>query len=153
MIGASEAKFRIPKFPTIAESVTDDLAGNVFATGTQKSKTARRDAMQSNAGKGFSVGANQQMQAGLAEAAGQSQAASDAAGVRAGDQQFNESQRNAGEMLAEQARIFDKNQMTDLNSTNFERMFAAKQGRSSIAMARQRSAMQLRLALMSKGLA
>lgn len=153
MIGASEAKFRIPKFPTISESVTDDLAGNVYASGLQKSKTAGMNALQSNAGKGFSVGANQQMQAGLAEAAAQSQAASDAAGIRAGDQKFNEGQRNAQQMLADQARIFDKNQMTELNNTNFDRRFANRQGNQSIQSARQRAGMQLRLALMSKGLA
>jgi hypothetical protein len=129
------------------------LAGNVFATGTQKSKTAATDAMQSNAGKGFSVGANQRTQAGLADAAGQAQAASDAAGVRAGDQQFNEGQRNAQQMLADQARIFDKNQMTERNSIDFDRRFANQQGNQNIRSARQRAGMQLRLALMSKGLA
>jgi hypothetical protein len=153
MIGESNTAFRIKPPKLIADSVTESAANNAQEAKRRQGATAARDAMQSMAGKGFSVGANQQMYAGQAEASGAAQGAQAAASIRADDQQFNEQQRNANQMLNEQARIFDKNQMTELNATNFASRFANQQANSSVSMARQRAAMNLRLALMSKGLA
>lgn len=153
MIGASGTPFRIKPPKLIADSVTESAAGNAYAGGMQKAQTGAQDTRDRVAGKGFSYSNKDQMFAGQQLAAGAAEGAQAAAGIRAEDQQFNEGQRNANQMLQDQARIFDKNQMTELNGANFDRMFARQQGNSSIAMARQRASMQLRLALMSKGLA
>jgi len=153
MIGASNTPFRIKPPRLIADSATESAAGNAYVGKMQNAETEARDIANKGSGKGFSQGANSAMYAGQRMAAGAAEGAQAAAGIRADDQKFNEQQVNANQMLQEQARIFDKNQMTDLNGINFERMFANRQGQQSIAMARQRAAMNLRLALMSKGLA
>jgi hypothetical protein len=152
MIGASNTPFRIKSPKLIADSATESAAGNAYAGKLQGGQTAARDAMN-NGGRGLSASASNAMYAGQQEASGAAGGAQAAAGIRADDQKFNEQQVNANQMLQEQARIFDKNQTTNLNGINFDRMFANQQGQQSIAMARQRAAMNLRLALMSKGLA
>lgn len=153
MIGSSNIPFRIKPPRLIADSATETAAGNVYASKLNEGLTSADKTLNQNAGKGFSRNAKDEMMAGQQMAAGASEAAQAAAGMRAEDQQFNEGQRNANEMLQQQARLFDKNQLTEQNSINFDRRFAAQQGRSSLAMARQRASMQLRLALMGKGLA
>jgi hypothetical protein len=152
MIGASNTPFRIKPPKLIADSATESVAGNAYVGKLGDGQTAAVDAMN-NGNRGLSSSASNSMYAGQKMAQGAAEGAQAAAGIRADDQKFNEQQVNANQMLQEQARIFDKNQMTNLNGINFERMFAAQQGRSNIAMARQRAAMNLRLALMSKGLA
>jgi hypothetical protein len=152
MIGASNTPFRIKPPKLIADSATESAAGNVYAGKLQGGQTAARDAMN-NGGRGLSASASNAMYAGQQQSAGAAEGAQAAAGIRAEDQQFDEGQRNANQMLQEQARIFDKNQMSEMNGINFDRMFNRQQGNQSLAMARQRAAMQLRLALMSKGLA
>ena len=153
MIGASNTPFRIKPPKLIADSATESVAGNAYAGKIRDAETEARDIANKGSGKGFSQGANSAMYAGQRMASGAAEGAQAAAGIRAEDQQFNEGQRNANQMLQDQARIFDKNQMTELNGVNFDRMFNRQQGQQSIAMARQRASMQLRLALMSKGLA
>jgi len=152
MIGASNTPFRIKPPKLIADAVTESAAGNAYAAKLNAGQTAAVDAMN-NGGRGLSAGASNAYYASQQEASGVQEGAQARAGIRAEDQQFNEGQRNANEMLQQQARLFDKNQLTEQNSINFDRRFAAQQGRSSLAMARQRAAMQLRLALMGKGLA
>ena len=153
MNSADNTSFRIKPPRLLADSATEDMAGNVYAANLQKGKTNALNTMGQNAGHGFSYSNKDRMFAGQQEAQGAAEGAQGAASIRADDQQFNEGQRNANQMLQEQARIFDKNQMSDLNSINFERMFARQQGNQNIALARQRAAMNFRLALMSQGLA
>jgi hypothetical protein len=153
MIGASQTPFRIKPPRLLADSATESMANNVYASKLQQGQTKGYDAQFQNAGKGFSVGSKDRMLADQQRAAGAAEGAQAAASIRADDQQFNESQKNAHQMLRDQALVFDKNQATELNNANFQRMFANRQGKSEIAMARQRAAMNLRLALMSQGLA
>jgi hypothetical protein len=152
MIGASNTPFRIKPPKLIADSATESAAGNVYAAKLSAGQTAATDAMN-NGGRGLSASASNSMYAGQKMAQGASEGAQAAAGIRAEDQQFNEGQRNAYEMEREGALLFDKNEKIKRSQIGFDRMFAAQQGRSSVAMARQRASMQLRLALMSKGLA
>jgi hypothetical protein len=153
MLGASNTPFRIKPPRLIADSATEDMAGNVYAGGLQKGKTAARDALQANAGKGFSVGANQQMYAGQAEAAGAAEGAKGAAAVRAEDQGFNSQAKFDNQMLAQQARLFDYGQMTDANAIGFDQRFTNQTNRSSIGMAQRQASQRLRLAMLGKGLA
>jgi hypothetical protein len=151
MNSADNTPFRIGQAKTIADATTQNFGKSLYADALKQGRTAARNAMN-NGGRGLSSSASNAYYAGQAEASGAAEGAQQRAGAEAEDQQFNEGQRNANQMLQEQARIFDKNQMVDLNNINFDRMFAKQQGQQSIAMARQRAAMQLRLALMSKGL-
>jgi hypothetical protein len=153
MIGSSDTPFRIKPPRLIADSATESAAGNAYAGKMRDAQTEAADITNRGSGKGFSQGANSAMYAGQRMAAGAAEGAQASAGIRAEDQQFNEGQQNAYEMEREGAFLFDKNRKLKRNQIEFERRFAQQQGRSSIAMARQRASMQLRLALMSKGLA
>jgi hypothetical protein len=152
MIGASNTPFRIKPPRLLADSAIEDKAQNVYANSLAAGKTAARDTMNTG-NKGFSAGANQAMYAGYQEADAAAEGAQAAAGIRAQGQQFNESQRNAYEMEREGALVKDKEKKIREYQIGSDELFAKEQGRQSIAMARQRAAMQLRLALMSKGLA
>jgi hypothetical protein len=149
MIGSSSTPFRIGPPQLIADSATESAANNVIASGYQKGYT--RPAMQSKAG--FSVNSKDRMRAAQQQAAGIAEGAQQAAGIRADDQQFNESQRNANEMLRQQALAFDYNQMTERNSAFNSAKMSRQSDMAGVAQARQRAAMNLRMALMSKGLA
>lgn len=153
MIGASPVSFRIKPPKLIADSVTENMANNVYAGGVQKGQTTARDAMQANAGKGFSAGKNQQMYAGQAEAAGAAEGARGAAAIRAEDQGFNSQSKFDNQMLNQQARLFDFGQMSDANAIGFDSRFTNMTNRSSIDMAQRQAAQRLRLAMLDKGLA
>jgi hypothetical protein len=108
------------------------MANNVYASGLQKGQTAGRDALQANAGKGFSVGANQRMYAAQAEAAGAAEGAKGAASVRAEDQGFNSQAKFDNEMLRQGAMAFDYGQMTDANDAMFGYKFNQQTNRASV---------------------
>ena len=153
MLGASNTSFRIRPPKLIADSATEDMANNVYAGGLQKGQTAARDAMQANAGKGFSVGANQQMYAAQAEAAGAAEGAKGAAAIRAEDQGFNSQATFDNQMLRQGAMAFDYGQMTDANEAGFANKFTQQTNRASVRYARQQAQQRLRLAMLGKGLA
>jgi hypothetical protein len=153
MLGASSTSFRIKPPRLIADSATEDMAGNVYASGLQKGKTAAREALQANAGKGFSVGANQQMYAAQAEAAGAAEGAKGAAAIRAEDQGFNSQATFDNQMLRQGAMAFDYGQMTDANEAGFANKFNQQTNRASVRFARQQAQQRLRLAMLGKGLA
>lgn len=148
MIGSSNTGFRVRPPQLIADSATESAANNALAQGYQKGYA--RPAMQAKAG--FSTNAKDRMRASQQEAAGIAEGASAAAGIRAEDQQFNSQQTWDNEMLKEQALAFDYGQMTERNAVGAERRMARQQSIAGIHQARQRAAMQLRLALLSKGL-
>lgn len=148
MIGSSSTGFRIRPPQLIADSATESAANNAIASGYQKGYA--RPAMQAKAG--FSVNAKDRMKADQRAAAGVAAGAQEAAGIRAEDQQFNQSARFDNEMLQQQALAFDYDQMTDANAVNSSAKLARQQSLASVSQARQRAAMQLRLALLSKGL-
>lgn len=148
MIGSSGTGFRIRAPQTIADATTEASANNAVASGYQRGYA--RPATQSQAG--FSVNAKNRMRAAQNEAAEIAGGAREAAGIRAEDQAFNSQQQWDNDLLKQQAMLFDFGQSTDKNSILADARFARMQGLSGIAMARQRAAMQLRLALLSKGL-
>lgn len=148
MIGSSSTPFRIRPPQLIADSQTESAANNAIASGYQKGYA--RPATQAKAG--FSVNARDRMRADQRAAAGIAAGAQEAAGIRAEDQQFNQSARFDNEMLQQQALAFDYDQMSDSNSAWNSAKLARQTALTGVAQARQRAAMQLRLALLSKGL-
>jgi len=148
MIGSSSTPFRIRPPQLLADSATESAANNALAQGYQKGYV--RPATQTKAG--FSVTAKDRMRAAQQASAGVNEGAQNAANIRAEDQQFNSQQRFDNDLLRQQAMAFDYGQMTDQNAANFDRTFARQSALSGVAQARQRAAMQLRLALLSKGL-
>jgi hypothetical protein len=149
MIGSSNTSFRIKPPQLIADSATESAANNALAQGYQKGYV--RPATQAKAG--FSANAKDRMRAAQQQSAGIAEGAQAAAGIRAEDQQFNSQQRWENEMLKEQSLAFDYDQMTQQNQTHFDRNMARQTSLAGVNQARQRAAMQLRLALLSKGLA
>lgn len=147
MIGSSPTPFRIRPPQKLADSRTEAMANNAIASGYQSGYA--RPAMQSKAG--FSVNAKDKMRAEQQYAASVAEGATNAAGIRAEDQQFNNEQQYSNAMLRQQARLFDASQMLDANQSTFDRMFARRAGNQSLAMARQRASLALQQALMSEG--
>jgi hypothetical protein len=151
MFGADSTPFRIKPPRLIADATTQTAGKNVYAGELQQGATKARDAMSQ--ARGFSSGANNAYQAAQQQAAGAASGAQQKAAIEAEDQQFNAQQKFDNQMLQQQARAFDYGQMTDANDARFGYDFNNQTNRTSIAMARQQAAMNLRLAMLGQGLA
>lgn len=151
MYSADNTPFRIGQPKLLADAFTQSQKGNVYAGEMQKAQTAARDTMNTG-NRGVSAGASQAMYANQQLAAGDAAGRQQGAAVEAEDQKFNSQAGWDNQMLRQGAMAFDYGQMTDQNAANFDYRFARQAGNQSIALARQRAAMQLRLALLSKGL-
>lgn len=151
MLGADNTPFRLKPPRLIADSTTQKVGGNLYASELQKGQTAARDT--ATAARGFSSGASNAMYAAQQQASGAAAGAQKRAGVEAEDQQFNASQQWNNQMLQQQARAFDYGQMTDANDAMFGYRFTNQSNRASIRNARQQAAMNLRLAMLGQGLA
>lgn len=152
MIGSSDTPYKHKPPRLIADATTQKMAGNVFATGLQKGQTQAIGALDQNAGKGFSRSASDYTRADQQQAAGNAAAAQGAAGIEAEDQQFNTNQRFDNTMMLREGLAFDYDQATARNSAGFEQRMTKKQNNAAVRNARQQSAMNIRLALLSQGL-
>lgn len=148
MIGSSQTQFKIRPPALIADSATESSANNAIASGYQKGYS--RPALAAKAG--LSVNARDRMRAAQNEASGIAEGAKMAAGIRAEDQAFNSQAQFDNEMLRQQAAAFDYGQMTDMNGALFDGRMARMNALSGVEMARRRAAMQLRMALLGRGL-
>jgi hypothetical protein len=148
MFGADKTPFRIKPPRLIADATTQAAGNNVYAGALQEGATKARVTKP----QGFSSGANQSYQAAMQQAAGAASGAQQRAAIEAEDQSFNANQRFDNQMLQQGARAFDYGQMTDANDAMFGYQFNNQSNRASIAMARQQAAMNLRLAMLGRGL-
>jgi len=133
---------------TIADSTTESAANNAIAQGYQKGDA--RGAMNQSDRAGFSRGAMDKMRAGQAQAAGIAEGASAAAGIRGEDQAFNENQKANYEQMVDDRLNHNFGIQTGMNAANFGVRMAGQRNRASLAQARARAQMSLRLALLSK---
>jgi hypothetical protein len=130
----------------VADATTEGAANNALAQGYQKGNA--RAAMQSMDKAGFSRGAMDRMKASQQEAAGIAEGASQAAGIRADDQGFNENQRSQWEQMRDQRLNDQYGIQTGMQGANFAKQFAGKQNRWNLRVSQQRASNALRLALL-----
>jgi hypothetical protein len=142
------ALYGLSKPRTIADSTTEGVANNAIAQGYQKGNA--RGFLNQNDKAGFSRSAMDRMKASQAEAAGVAEGASNAAGIRAEDQAFNEQQQANYEQMVDDRLNHNFGLQTGMNAANFSVGMAGKRNRAMLDMARRRAQQSLRLALLSK---
>jgi hypothetical protein len=130
----------------ISDKATEGAANNAIANGYRTGYT--RPAM--NAKAGFSVTARDQMKAAQQAAAGIGEGAAKAAGIRAEDQIFNDSQNLAYQQMVGDRLNANYALDTAAQGADFSKRFAGQQNRFGLNQARQQALMRLRMALLSR---
>lgn len=132
----------------LTDSVTESAAGNAYAGGIRQGATAAADYRNQTAGRGRSLGKQDEMFAQQQQAAGTQEGAMQAAAMRAEDQSFNANQNFAQNQMVQDRLTNNKENATARQQSNWQRRFGIGETKAQNAMKRRAGLQSMWLSLL-----